>query len=69
MAISGRLRKLRIDKGLTQTDLAIVFNIGQSTLAAYELGKRQLPLDLLVKFARYYDVSTDYLLDMDVDTK
>lgn len=63
-----RLRELREDKDLHQSDLAQVLNIGQNTYSQYETGSRQIPIDCLIKLAKFYCVSVDYILELtDVD--
>lgn len=57
-----RIRNLREDNDLTQTELAAKLNISQRTYSHYEMGSRKLPLDILVALADYYNCSTDYLL-------
>lgn len=59
-----RIRDLREDRDLTQKQLADYLHIRQNTYSQYETGQRQLPLDLLVALAQYYDTSTDYLLEL-----
>lgn len=56
-----RIRALREDKDLTQTDVANLLNIGQKTYSDYELGKTRIPLDSMLVLAKYYNVSMDYL--------
>lgn len=57
-----RLRDLREDNDLTQSQIASVLNIRQNTYSQYENGKRQMPLELLWKLADYYNTSIDYLV-------
>ncbi len=57
-----RIRNLREDNDLTQTELASKLNVSQRTYSHYESGSRKLPLDILVSLADYYNCSTDYLL-------
>ena len=56
-----RIRALREDRDLTQTDVASLLNIGQKTYSDYELGKTRIPLDSMLVLAKYYNVSMDYL--------
>lgn len=56
-----RIRALREDRDLTQTDVANLLNIGQKTYSDYELGKTRIPLDSMLVLAKYYNVSMDYL--------
>lgn len=57
------LKKLRKDKGITQTQFASQFNISSGTIAMWETGKRMPDTDMLKKIAQFFDVSIDYLLD------
>ena len=57
-----RLKDLREDSDITQKELAKYLHIKQNTYSQYENGQRQIPLDLLITLARYYDTSTDYIL-------
>lgn len=57
-----RIRNLREDNDLTQNNIAKMLNITQRTYSHYELGDRNLPLDILVELADYYNCSVDYLL-------
>ena len=60
----NRLKEIREDKDLLQSDIAKVLNVSQVAYSYYEIGKRQLPIDLLKKLAVYYKTSTDYLLGL-----
>lgn len=57
-----RIRDLRKDCDLTQTQISNFLNISQVAYSYYEIGKREIPLDLLCKLADYYNTSVDYLL-------
>jgi len=61
MKYTDRIRALREDKDLTQTDVANLLNIGQKTYSDYELGKTRIPLESMLILAKYYNVSMDYL--------
>lgn len=60
----NRLKEIREDKDLLQSDIAKILNVSQVAYSYYEIGKRQLPIDLLKKLALYYGTSTDYLLGL-----
>lgn len=64
-----RLRDLREDKDLTQAEIASVLNCEQNTYHQYETGKRQIPINLLIKLAKYYNTSIDYILDLTDEIK
>ena len=60
-----KLRELREEKGLKQIDVAEFLNVKQNTYSQYESEKRQLPIDALIKLAKFYEVSTDYILGLE----
>lgn len=62
MLFNERLKSLREDKDLTQSEVAEALNITRTALANYENAIREPNLSLLVKIADYYNVSLDYLL-------
>lgn len=64
-----RLRDLREDHDLTQTEVASYLNIKQNTYSQYENGVRQIPNELLVKLALYYHTSVDYILGLTEQTE
>ena len=59
-----RLRDLREDGDLTQKQVADYLHIKQNTYCQYESGRRQIPLEALMALAKYYHVSTDYILGL-----
>ena len=59
-----RIRDLREDADLKQRDMAAYLNCSQVCYSHYELGKRDIPTDVLVRLSRYYGVSVDYLLGL-----
>ena len=59
------IKELRQSKGLTQTQLAERIGVKKSIISAYETDSRPPSLDMLIKYAREFHVSTDYLLDME----
>ncbi len=63
-----RLRELREEQYLTQRQIAEHLHIGQNTYSQYENGIRQIPIPLLIRLARFYSVSCDYLLGI-TDTR
>ncbi len=64
-----RLKELREDLDIRQEALAEYLHIKQNTYSQYENNQRQLPIDVLIKLAEYYNVSTDYILGLtDVKT-
>ena len=57
-----RIRELREDMDLTQQEIADYLHIKQNTYSQYENEHRQIPIDMLIKLARYYNTSIDYLV-------
>ncbi len=64
-----RLKDLREDMDLTQTQIAKYLNCEQNTYHQYEACKRQIPLDLLIKLAIFYNTSIDYILGLTDEPK
>lgn len=57
-----RIRNLREDRDLKQSELAALLNCTQVCYSNYETGKRDIPTDVLIRLADFYGTSTDYLL-------
>lgn len=57
-----RLKELRDQKRLNQQGLAIKLNVAQGTISAYEVGTRTPDIQMLIRFADFFDVSVDYLV-------
>lgn len=57
-----KLRSLRIEKNLTQKQVADRIGLAISAVSSYESGSRYPTYDTLIKLARMFHVSTDYLL-------
>ena len=64
--IHRNLKLLRTRKGLSQQELADVFDIKRTSLSGYENGTSFPPLELLVRMSDYFKISTDKLLKMDL---
>lgn len=61
MNYAERIRTLREDNDLRQSDVAALLKIGQRTYCDYELGKTRIPVDSLIILAKKYNVSMDYI--------
>ncbi|MBQ7906931.1 MAG: helix-turn-helix transcriptional regulator [Clostridia bacterium] len=57
-----RIRDLREDNDLNQTQVAKILGMSQTGYSKYETGENDIPTDILIKLARFYDVSVDYIL-------
>ena len=61
MKYNERIREIREDNCLTQQKVADLLHVGQRTYSDYESGKTRIPVDNLLKLARFYNVSMDYI--------
>ena len=59
-----RIRELREDRDLLQSDIAKFLNCTQVAYSHYELGKRDIPTEVLIKLAIFHDTSADYILGL-----
>lgn len=57
-----RLLELRQEHNLTQSQLAGILHISQRSYSHYETGSREIPIELLIKLADYYNTSIDYIV-------
>lgn len=58
-----RLKELRRKRGISQLRLATDLNMNQNSISRYETGEREADYATLIRFADYFDVSVDYLLE------
>lgn len=59
-----RIRNIRIDRGYSQKEIGELLNVKQNTYSQYEVGILNYPLDVVVKLAKFYGTSVDYLLGL-----
>ncbi len=64
-----RLRDLREDNDLSQTDIAKILHMSQTGYSQYEIGKNDVPTKILIKLSEYYNTSVDYLLGLTNEIK
>lgn len=64
-----RIRELREDRDLTQAAFAKILGMSQTGYSKYETGENDIPTNILIKMARYYDTSVDYLLGLTDEKK
>ena len=57
-----RIRDLREDKDMTQTQIDKLLGMSQTGYSKYETGENDIPTQVLIKLARFYKTSVDYLL-------
>ena len=58
-----RIRNLREDHDLTQSDLAQILHVSQRAYSRYENAERAVPIEILIALSKHYGVSIDYLLN------
>lgn len=59
-----RIRDLREDNDLSQKQLAQILDMSQTGYSKYETGENDIPTQILIKLALYYNTSVDYLLGL-----
>ena len=59
-----RIKELREDSDLTQTQMGEILSCSQRVYSDYERGVLDIPTDILISMADYYNVSVDYILGM-----
>ena len=69
MGIGERIRQLREDHDLNQTQIANILGLDQSYYAKYENERHQIPAHVIKKICEYYQVSADYILGLPKDLK
>ena len=57
-----RSQDLRTDADLSQKQLSEILHISQRSYSHYETGSRNIPVEMLIRLANYYDISVDYLV-------
>lgn len=63
--IGERIRELRLECGLSQTQLADKIGVATNTISQYESGKSKTSIDVLANLAVELDTTTDYLLGLE----
>lgn len=62
MPLYPRLRDLRNDRDATQTEIATMLGMSQTGYSKYETGENDVPTEILIKLAKFYGTSIDYIL-------
>ena len=62
MIFGQRLKELRLEKQLTQSELAKLLDVDFTSIANWELSRNETDFATLIKLANFFDVSCDYLL-------
>lgn len=61
MNCNERIKALREDSDLNQTEISNIIHVAQTTYSDYENGKVRIPLDCLIALARFYNVDLNYI--------
>ncbi len=61
---SQRLKEMRVEKGLTQMQLAQATHVSQTAISGYEIGRNRPTDEIIIVFCQYFHVSADYLLGL-----
>ncbi len=69
MPLYERIRNLREDKDLTQTEMGKILSCSQRVYSNYERGDIDIPTTILIKLADFHSVSVDYLLNRTENAK
>ena len=64
MEYAQKIRDLREDKDLTQAQIAQLLDTTKNQIGKYERGEQEMPIKHLITLAKFYNVSTDYILGM-----
>ena len=65
----GRIRDLRVDRGLTQREVAELLHVSQNTYSQYEIGTNRFTLEAVMILAQFYSTSIDYLVGLTDDPR
>ena len=65
MIWNERIKELREDRDLTQSQLAQSIGITQRAVSYYEKDQREIPINILVKYAEYFNVTLDYICGLE----
>ena len=57
-----RIQDLRTDADMSQKQLSEILHISQRSYSHYETGSCNIPVEMLIRLANYYDISVDYLV-------
>ena len=66
--IGSKIKELRLEKGLLQKDLAIQLGVARNTITQYEKNLANPSYEVLIAIAKFFNVSTDFLLGIEDET-
>ncbi|MBR6801430.1 MAG: helix-turn-helix transcriptional regulator [Eubacteriaceae bacterium] len=61
MKYTDRIRALREDSDLNQTEVSKIIHVAQTTYSDYEKGKVRIPIECLIELAKFYNVDMNYI--------
>lgn len=64
MEYAQNIKNLREDKDLTQAQIATILGTSKNQIGKYERAEQEMPIRHLIKLAKFYGVSTDYILGL-----
>ncbi len=64
--LNERIKTLRLAKSISQVDLAVMLNVSKQSVSNWENDNIQPSIDMLIRLADIFNVSTDYLLGRDI---
>lgn len=64
-----RIRAMREDKDMTQSEVAKKLNMSQTGYSKYETGENDVPTKILIELSRFYNTSVDYILELTNEIK
>lgn len=64
MEYNVRIRQIRLDKGMTQREMAALLETSQQAYLKYEKGVNEMPVHRIIKLCRHFNLSADYLLGL-----
>ena len=65
MYVIQNLRKIRIDRGYSQLDIAEILNTTQQQYSKYENGQNEIPVRHVITLCKFYGISSDWLLGLE----
>jgi len=64
--VGQRLKNIRLNRKMSQKEMAEALGITNKLLSAYEIGRLRVPIEVIVRYARALEVTTDDILNVDV---
>lgn len=64
MDVTQNIRKIRTDRGYSQTDIANLLNTTQQQYSKYENGQNEIPIRHVLTLCKFYNISSDWLLGL-----